>query len=165
MSLFHDWPNCGRRVLIEMTQTVISKGVPQMAGFKNRPNRPRGNDQNRSAAAVFRCNFPRNEEGPLAGGSEWPKGVVRIGGFERMGGGGSGLRALVWCETGLVEGRGCGGPPATNPVPRRGRGHPLEPSGGTARYQPEHLTFASRVSVRSSRFLMQRACRNCFAVT
>src|SRR5437762_4918893 len=41
MTGFHEWPNCGRGLWTEMTQVLYSKGVPEMAGFKNRPNRPR----------------------------------------------------------------------------------------------------------------------------
>src|SRR6267142_234610 len=41
MTGFHEWPNCGRGLWTEMTQVLYGKGVPEMAGFKNRPNRPR----------------------------------------------------------------------------------------------------------------------------
>src|SRR6266550_5629815 len=38
---FQGWPNCGRRVRVEMTQVLCRKGVPELAGSKNRPNRPK----------------------------------------------------------------------------------------------------------------------------
>src|SRR6266571_538709 len=37
---FQRCPDCVRGVWIEMTQVLVSKGVPKLAGFKNRPNRP-----------------------------------------------------------------------------------------------------------------------------
>ena len=62
---------------------------------------------------------------------------------------GEALPGRVAQRPAVVEGREVGEPPTTVPSPNRGRGIPPEPSGETARFERDHLAFASIGSVRS----------------
>ena len=52
-----EWPNCGRRIRAEMTQMLLIKRLRKLAGFKNRPNRPRSDMT--AAEVVFFRNLKR----------------------------------------------------------------------------------------------------------